>query len=176
GGAETLVEAHDTPQYEPKGEKGKSPAEPEADVDLRALQAGGDKEIDSRFVPVVQRAGGAETLVEAHDTPQYEPKGEKGKSPAEPEADLDLSALQAGIDKEIDSRFVPLAQRAGGAKIVVEAHDTPQYEPKSEKGKSAAEPEADLDLSALQAGIDKEIDSGSFHWCKERGEPKLWWK
>ncbi|MGA3116587.1 MAG: hypothetical protein ABSF90_19370 [Syntrophobacteraceae bacterium] len=158
GEAETLVEAHDTPQYEPKGEKGKSAAEPEAGLDLSALQARIDKEIDSQFVPLAQRAGGAKIVVEAHDTPQYEPKSEKGKSAAEPEADLDLSALQAGIDKEIDSQFVPLVQRAGGAKTVVEAHDTPQYEPKSEKYKSAPEPEADLDLSDLQAGIDKEID------------------
>jgi len=127
-------------------------------IDFRALELEIDREIDAQFVPMVQRAGEAETLVEAHDTPQYEPKGEKGKSAAEPEAGLDLSALQARIDKEIDSQFVPLVQRAGGAKTVVEAHDTPQYEPKSEKYKSAPEPEADLDLSDLQAGIDKEID------------------
>ncbi|MGO9018652.1 MAG: hypothetical protein ACLQVJ_09920 [Syntrophobacteraceae bacterium] len=157
-GAETLVEAHDPPQYEPKSEKGKSAPEPEASLDFGALQAGIDKEIDSQFVPMVQRAGGAETLVETHDTSQYETKSEKGKSAAEPQADRDLGALQAGIDKEIDSQFVPMVQRAGGAETLVETHDTPQFEPKSEKGKSAAEPEADLDLGALQAGIDKEID------------------
>ncbi len=157
-GAKTVAVAHDAPRHEPKSEKSKSSAEPGADLDLGTLQAEIDKEIDSQFVPMAQRVDGAKTVAVAHDAPRHEPKSEKGKTQAEPGTDLDLGALQAEIDKEIDSQFVPLAQRAGRAKTAAVAHDTLRHEPKSEKNKTQAEPGADLDFGALQAEIDKEID------------------
>ncbi len=171
-GAKTVAVAHDAPRHEPKSEKSKSSAEPGADLDLGTLQAEIDKEIDSQFVPMAQRADGAKTVAVAHDAPRHEPKSEKSKSQAEPGADLDLGALQAEIDKEIDSQFVPMAQRVDGAKTVAVAHDAPRHEPKSEKGKTQAEPGTDLDLGALQAEIDKEIDSQFVPLAQRAGRAK----
>jgi len=92
------------------GDKEVRHSEAGAGIDFRALELEIDGEIDSLFVPMSQRAGGAKTVVEAHDTSQYELEGEKVKSSWEPEAGLDFGALQAEIDKEIDSLFVPAAK------------------------------------------------------------------
>ncbi len=78
-----------------------------AGIDFRALELEIDGEIDSLFVPVVQKAGGAKTVVEVHDSSKYESDREKGKSSGEPGAGLGFGAIQAEIDKEIDSLFVP---------------------------------------------------------------------
>ncbi len=78
-----------------------------AGIDFRALELEIDGEIDSLFVPIVQRAGGAKTMVEAHDSSEDEPDREKGKFCGAPGAGLDFGALQVEIDKEIDSLFVP---------------------------------------------------------------------
>ncbi len=48
--------------------------------------------------------------MEAQNASKHEPDREKGKSSDEPEAGLDLDALQTEIDKEIDSLFVPAAK------------------------------------------------------------------
>ncbi len=96
------------------GSKGKLMVDKEArrgeagsGIDFRALELEIDGEIDSLFVPIVQRAGGAKTMVEAHDSSKYDPDREKGKFCGVPGAGLDFGALQVEIDKEIDSLFVP---------------------------------------------------------------------
>jgi hypothetical protein len=83
---------------------------PGAGIDFRALELEIDGEIDSLFVPMAQRAGVAETVEEAHDCSGNGLDNEKGKSSVEPEESIDFGALQAGIDQEIDSLFVPAAK------------------------------------------------------------------
>ena len=83
-----------------------------AGIDFLALELEIDGEIDSLFVPMVQSADGAKTIPEAHESAQCETQDENGKSSGAP-YDIDFGALQAEIDKEIDSLFIPAAKPEG---------------------------------------------------------------
>ncbi len=92
-------------------EKEASQSKAAARIDFLALEMEIDREIDSLFVPAVQRA--QETTEESKSTGEVHnfPESRPGPSIQEFEgssgATFDLDTLQVEIDKEIDSLFVP---------------------------------------------------------------------
>jgi hypothetical protein len=74
-------------------------------------------------------------------------------------AKIDFKALEVEVNREIDSLFVPSADRAGVAVRETRKDDFPGIDPSPEKSRPAAAPEARVDFEALQVEIEKEIDS-----------------
>ncbi|HYA43729.1 MAG TPA: hypothetical protein VEF34_20695 [Syntrophobacteraceae bacterium] len=81
-----------------------------AKIDFKTLELEIDREIDSLFVPAAERTAGSPRRREAHEGAQFNPNRDKGQSGADAGAGVDLDALQAEIDKEIDNLLVPAAR------------------------------------------------------------------
>ena len=85
-------------------------------IDFKTLGLEIDREIDSLFVPAVDRTGEAGRPREEDDSAQFDPSGGKGQSGAELAARVNLHALQVEIDKEIDNLLVPAARSGWGGR------------------------------------------------------------
>ncbi len=165
-------------------EKEASQSEAAATIDYHALEMEIDREIDSLFVPAVKRA--PETTEESKATGQTSNSSESNpgprieESPGNSDAGFNVDAIQAGIDKEIDSLFIP-AVKPGRDEGPVQTgrHEQPKMaqgttkqskatgqtgnSSESNPGPRIEEPagnsDAGFDLDALNLEIDKEIDS-----------------
>jgi hypothetical protein len=84
--------------------------EQRAKIDFKTLELEIDREIDSLFVPTINRAGRANREAEADDSSQFNPDRDKGPSAPGLGARVNLDALQVEIEKEIDSLLVPAAR------------------------------------------------------------------
>ena len=141
-----------------------------ASIDFAALEVEIDREIDSVFIPTVQRSARIRTGDAPTDPSLIYLDAAEGISTKKLQTDVNLDDLQTKVDEEIDSVFVPTVQRQERIRNKGEIHNRSLNGLDGKKNISMDAPETRANLDDLRVMIDEEIDSVIVPKAQKNGE------